>query len=136
VNLGAPANEMRKSGPTGREQATGHELWTGSSTLVAASTIPFFGFGMRMFAFAGARQGRFQLRCGDVGLPEMLRNTPAAFRGEYFSEHIRDFLCDRVSIELDHDTAVEAGGELLGRKRSFEVALAAPVTLMALTPAD
>jgi diacylglycerol kinase family enzyme len=135
VNLGAPAIEMRKFGATGRERAAGQELWAGTSTLVAASTIPFFGFGLRMFAFAGARQGRFQVRCGDVGLPEMLRNTPAAFRGEYFSDRIRDFMCDRVQIDLDEEAAVEAGGELLGRKRSFEVAMAAPIMLMSLTPA-
>jgi diacylglycerol kinase family enzyme len=136
VNLGQPAIEMRKAGPTGREEAAGQQLWAGSSTLVAAATIPFFGFGLRMFAFARTRQGRFQLRCGDVGLGEMVRNVPAAFRGEYFSERVSDFLCDRVRIDLDDETAVEAGGELLGRKRSFEVALAAPVTLLSLPPAD
>ena len=29
-----------------------------------------------------------------------MRNTPAAFRGDYFSAHVTDFLCDRVSIAL------------------------------------
>lgn len=132
TNLGAPAIEMRKTGPTGREEPAGECLWTGDSTLVAAATIPYFGFGMKMFAFANSRADRFQVRCGDVGLVEMLRNTPAAFRGEYFSEHVRDFLCDRVRVELDRDTPVEAGGELLGRKRSFELALSEPVALVSL----
>jgi diacylglycerol kinase family enzyme len=100
--------------------------------LVAGATIPSFGFGLKMFAFANARAGRFHLRCGDAGLFEILRNTPAAFRGEYFSDNVRDFLCDRVTIELDRETAVEAGGELLGRRRQVELALAPPVTMIAL----
>ena len=132
TNAGAPAIEMRRTGPTGREEAAGQVLWEGDCTLVAGATIPFFGFGLKMFAFAGARDGRFQLRCGDSGLFEILRSAPAAFRGEYFSEHVADFLCDRVTIELDRETAVEAGGELLGRHRHVELALASPITLVSL----
>jgi len=131
-NLGSPAIEMRRTGPTGREEPAGTELWSGACTLVAGATIPFFGFGLKMFAFAGTREGRFHLRCGDAGLFEIMRSTPAAFRGEYFSEHVRDFLCDRVAIELDAESPVEAGGELLDRRRRVEIALAPPVTLVAL----
>ena len=128
TNLGAPAIEMGQGGPTGRKIPTNTVLWKGTCTLVAGSTIPYFGFGLKMFSFAGTESGRFQLRCGDVGLLEIVRNTPAAFRGEYFSENVRDFLCDRVGIELDLDTAIEAGGELLGRRRQVELAIAPPVT--------
>jgi hypothetical protein len=107
-------------------------LWRGACTLIAGATIPFFGFGLKMFAFARERTDRFQLRCGDAGLAEIVRNTPAAFRGEYFSDRVRDFLCDRVAIELDVESPIEAGGELLGRRRRVELGLAAPVTLVAL----
>ncbi len=132
TNLGSAALEMARGGPTGRSIPRGSVMWNGDVTLVAGATIPFFGFGLKMFAFAGAHPGRFHLRCGDVGLFEILRNTPAAFRGEYFSENVRDFLCDRVGIALDPEAAVEAGGELLGRRRHVELAMSAPVTLVAL----
>ena len=132
TNLGAPAIEMRRTGPTGREEPAGELLWQGTCTLVAGATIPFFGFGLKMFAFADARRDRFHLRCGDTGLFEILRNVPAAFRGEYFSEHVTDFLCDRVRVELDRETAIEAGGELLGRRDRVELALTAPITVVAL----
>jgi len=135
TNLGAPAIEMARTGPTGREVATGATLWQGACTLIAGATIPFFGFGLRMFAFAGARRDRFHLRCGDAGLLEILRNTPAAFRGEYFSDHVHDFLCERVAIELDIASPIEAGGELLDRRRRVELALAAPVRLVSLNGA-
>ena len=132
TNLGSPALEMSREGPTGRTLPAGTVMWNGAVTLVAGATIPFFGFGLKMFAFAGSHAGRFHLRCGDVGLFEILRKTPAAFRGEYFSDNVRDFLCERVSIELDRDAAVEAGGELLGKRRRVELAIGAPVTLVAL----
>lgn len=132
TNLGAPAIEMRRTGPTGREEPAGEVLWRGTCTLVAGATIPFFGFGLKMFAFATTRRDKFHLRCGDAGLFEIMRNTPAAFRGEYFSEHVSDYLCDRVSIALDQETAIEAGGELLGRRNHVELAMCAPITMVAL----
>jgi len=136
TNLGAPAIEMAAAGPTGRERAAGELLWRGACTLVAGATIPFFGFGLRMFAFAEARRDRFHLRCGDPGLAEIVWNTPAAFRGAYFSDRVRDFLCDRVAIELDAEAPIEAGGELLGRCRRVELGLAPPVTVVALGPSS
>ena len=132
TNLGAPAIAMARGGPTGRTLATGQVLWTGACTLVAGATIPYFGFGLKMFAFAERAADRFHLRCGDAGLFEILRNTPAAFRGEYFSDHVQDFLCDRVRIDIDRETAIEAGGELLGRRDRVEVGLATPITLATL----
>ncbi len=132
TNAGSPAIEMCRDGRTGLELAAGKVLWSGACTLVAGATIPFFGFGLKMFAFAGASPDRFHLRCGDAGLVEILRSAPAAFRGQYFSDHVADFLCDRVSIELDREVAIEAGGELLGRRRRVELGLAPPVTLVSL----
>lgn len=132
TNAGAPAIAMAKAGPTGREHTAGEVMWQGACTLIAGSTIPFFGFGLKMFAFGGARADRFQLRCGDAGLLEILRNTPAAFRGNYFSDHVADFLCDRVVIDLDRESPIEAGGELLGRRRRVELSLAPAVTLVEL----
>jgi diacylglycerol kinase family enzyme len=133
TNVGSPAIEMTKRGPSGRTIPNNVVMWKGQVTLVAAATIPFFGFGLKMFAFANAQPGRFHLRCGDVGLLEIVRNTPAAFRGEYFSDNVRDFLCDRVQIELDGETAIEAGGELLGRRTQLEIGLGRPATLATLS---
>lgn len=132
TNLGSPAIEMKREGRTGREIKAGEVVWSGACTMVAGATIPFFGFGLKMFAFSSTQSGRFHLRCGDGGLFEVLRHVPAAFRGEYFSDHVADFLCDRVAIELDEETAIEAGGELLGRRSKLELGLAPPVTLVSL----
>jgi diacylglycerol kinase family enzyme len=132
ANTGGPAIEMGRGGPTGKTLPAGATLWSGACTLVAGATIPYFGFGLKMFAFAQHDTARFHLRCGDAGLFEILRSTPAAFRGTYFSDHVQDFLCDRVRIDLDRETPIEAGGELLGRHARVEIGLAAPVMLACL----
>lgn len=132
TNLGTPAIEMGRTGPTGRQEPAGQVLWQGACTLVAGATIPFFGFGLEMFAFATLRQDRFHLRCGDAGWLEIARHASAAFRGTYFSDHVTDYLCDRVAIALDRETAIEAGGELLGRRDRVELAMSAPITVVAL----
>ena len=132
TNLGSPAVVMSREGATGQTLPANTVIWNGAVTLVAGATIPFFGFGLKMFAFAGSHEGRFHLRCGDVGLLEILRNLPAAWRGEYFSGNVQDFLCDRVAIDLDAEVTVEAGGELLGRRSHVELAITPPVTLAAL----
>lgn len=132
TNLGAPAREMGRTGPTGVVFAANETLWTGDCTLVAGATIPSFGFGLKMFAFASRTPDRFQLRCGDAGLFEILRNAPAAFRGDYFSDRVRDFLCDRIRIDLDREAQVEAGGELLGKHARIEVRMTTPVSFAVL----
>jgi len=129
TNLGRDATELSSDG-AGRTR--NGELWRGPCTLVAGSTIPYFGFGLKMFAFAESRSDAFHLRCGEPGLFEIMRNTSAAFRGEYFSDRVRDFMCDRVAIELDREAAIEAGGELLGRHARVELALGPPITVLQL----
>jgi diacylglycerol kinase family enzyme len=131
TNLGRDAIEMTQAG-AGR--ARGGELWRGPCTLVAGATIPYFGFGLKMFAFADSLRDAFHLRCGEPGLFEIMRSTPAAFRGEYFSANVHDFMCDKVAIELDREAAIEAGGELLGRRSRVELTLGTPVTVLALGP--
>jgi diacylglycerol kinase family enzyme len=130
-NLGAPAIEMGADrAPTGREIAKGDVLWDGTCTMASAATIPYFGFGLQMFPFAQARRDRFHLRAADSGVGEIVRSTPAAFRGRYFSDHVHDFLVDHVALELDAEVPVEAGGELLGRHARIELRLASPVRVL------
>jgi hypothetical protein len=132
TNLGRDAIEMHADRTTTPGGARGEELWRGPCTLVAGATIPYFGLGLKMFAFAGEREDVFQLRCGEPKIMEIMRNLPKVFRGDYFSDRVQDFLCDRVAIELDREVAIEAGGELLGRRSRVELALGTPVTVLSL----
>jgi hypothetical protein len=131
-NLGAPAIELADGEPTGPAIATGGVLWKGACTLIAASTTSHLESGRKPPALAEARGDCFRLRCADAGRLAFPRRTPGAFRAGYPSGRARDFLCDHVQIELEEEVAVEAGGELLGRRRQLEISLCDPVTVAAL----
>lgn len=130
-NLGTPAREVRGADAAlVREVPAGAVMWSGPCTLAACATIPYFGFGLRMFTFASSVGDRFQVRASDAGVLEILRHAPAAFRGRYFTDQTHDFLADRIEIELSAPVAFEAGGELLGHHQRVEVALAAPIRML------
>lgn len=113
--------------------ATGAVIWRGRASLASCSTIPNFGLGMKMFPWAQAREGRFQLRCATSSAYETLRNLPAVFRGEYRSPTLSDFLCTAVEIRMERPVPVQIGGDLSDGKRSrLRVEMAAsPVRVLA-----
>jgi diacylglycerol kinase family enzyme len=126
-NLGSPAIEVVHGAPTGRSIPTGDILWKGTCSLVAGSTLPDLGVARTPLGFAAARGDLFHLRCGEAGWLDLLRPAPAARRGDNSSGRTSDFLCNHVQIELDGELSVEAGGELLGRRRRLELELGDPV---------
>ena len=98
--------------------ATGAVIWRGRASLASCSTIPNFGLGMKMFPWADAREGRFQLRCATASAYETLRNLPAVFKGEYRSPSLIDFLCTAVEIRMERPVPVQVGGDLQDGKRA------------------
>ena len=98
--------------------ATGAVIWRGRASLASCSTIANFGLGMRMFPWADAREGRFQLRCATSSAYETLRNLPAVFRGAYRSPTLHDFLCTAVEIRMERPVPVQVGGDLQDGARS------------------
>jgi diacylglycerol kinase family enzyme len=115
INTGSPAFAIdKKTGRVMEENPlpTGAVLFRGSASLASASTIPFYGLKLKMFPFAEAKQGRFQLRCCTVSASEILLNLPAIFRGEYGSPRVHDFLCDAVEFRMARPVPVQIGGDL------------------------
>jgi hypothetical protein len=131
-NLGSAAIELDRAEPTGRSIARGEVRWGGACELGAAGTLGGRGPGARPPARAAARGGRVLGGGGDAGWSRVRAGAPGAFGGTGRSGTARDFLCHHVRIELDAELAIEAGGELLGHRRSLEIALGEPATVAAL----
>ena len=91
--------------------------------IVAASTIPFYGFGFRMFPYAEDRADRMQLRVSTISPVEFVREFRGIWRGDYESESILDYLIDEVEIEIDPPTPFQIGGDEQGERESVRVAL-------------
>ncbi|MGN6108155.1 MAG: hypothetical protein ACTHU0_23810, partial [Kofleriaceae bacterium] len=113
ANAGAPAIALEPRGAE-RVVAAGQPLWAGPSAWITATTLHS--------ERAVASPDRFHLRCGDVGLVDRLRGAGPS----------RDFLCDRVEIAIEPGAQVAVGGELVGPLAELVLAIARPVTMVAL----
>jgi diacylglycerol kinase family enzyme len=109
---------------------TGAVLYDGPSRLVAMSTVPYWGFGARIFPFAEERDDRFSLRVADLTSFEVVRHLRALFRGTYRNTTILDFLVERVSIHYEEPMPLQVGGDVVGRRTEVRAALAEPIEVV------
>ena len=124
VNRGAPATRLDEDGqPAGPPIATGAVLYDGTMRGVVASTIPYWGFGARIFPFAEEREDRFHLRVVDLGPAQVARHLRRIWRGTYRARGVHDFLVDAVHVQADGPTPLEIGGDFAGRRESVELRL-------------
>jgi diacylglycerol kinase family enzyme len=133
VNTGAEAFQVGAKGSLVRQSiARGEVLYEGPMRFAAISTIPYYGYGFRMFPYAEERPDRMHLRLTTMGPYEFLRHLPEIWRGSYEgSNSVFDFLVDAVNIELTPEVAFQIGGDAQGLRRQVEVRLSpTPIELV------
>jgi diacylglycerol kinase family enzyme len=130
VNRGAPAIRMGANDKPEAEIACGEVVYAGPSRLVAMSTIPYWGFGARVFPFAEEREDRFSLRVCDINSLQVAGNFGEIWRGTYRDESVHDFLCERISIHYDEPMPLQIGGDVVGRRRDVRVSLSHPLEVV------
>ncbi len=125
VNRGAPAQELDKEGqPTGRYVEAGEVLFDGKCIAALVSTIPYWGFGFRIFPFADARpEDRFCLRVVAAHPLHIAAHMLSAWKGTYRSEDLHDFYAEDVVFEFPKPTAIEIGGDPGGMTESMRAHL-------------
>lgn len=132
TNIGGDAYKIGENGrPIDKPIPSGERLFEGKARMVSASTIPYYGFGFRVFPYADERPDRMQLRVTTIGPYEFLGHTKALWRGEYVSPtSLWDYLVDKVRIEIEPSTAFQVGGDAMGERTMVEVSLADPIQLV------
>ena len=124
VNLGAPAYIMGAEGtPISEPVPPGAEIYSGECKLVAASSIPYWGFGARAFPFADEKEGLFSLRMVDFSPTEFVRQFRGIFNGTYRGESVVDVLAERVRVECAEPIPFQIGGDPYGERTSVEIAI-------------
>lgn len=126
TNLGDDAYLVGQGGKVaeGPVFRKGDVIFEGPARMVSASTIPYYGFGFRVFPYATAREDRMALRITTIGPLEFVPNLRALWNGSYQNPRsLWDFLVDRVRIELDISTSFQIGGDAMGERTSVEVAV-------------
>ena len=101
-----------RRGDTAVALPPGAILHEGPFTMVGVGTTPFFGYGMRVFPFAGMHRDMMHLRVARLGALSALSNLPAIWRGTYRnSDKILDFQVNEVVVELDEPVPFQQSGD-------------------------
>jgi diacylglycerol kinase family enzyme len=125
INRGPTA--AYRVGPDGQPLeviAPGELLYKGPAMLTAASTIPYYGYGLRMFPFAGLQPGRMHLRVGVVRPLSVVSNLGRMWRGQWFPEGVQDFLAAGVDVRFDRPVPFQVAGDAAGPRSELTMVVA------------
>lgn len=127
VNVGRPAWRLDASGARiGRPIAHGELLHAGPCMLAAASTVPYYGLGLRAFPFAEQARGMMQLRVATtIGVPTLLLNLPSIWSGGFAHGGLLDFHADRVALRFERPVPLQIGGDAEGWRDEVTFGMAA-----------
>ena len=131
VNRGEPAQRLGIDGqPVGPPVEVGETIYEGPFRAVLVSTIPYWGFGARIFPFAEDRPDRFNVRVVDIGSLDVVWNIRSIWKGTYRDDRIHDSLCEKISLHFEQPTALEIGGDAAGMHRESTIRLADPIDVV------
>jgi diacylglycerol kinase family enzyme len=137
VNVGRTAWRLDPSGArSGPPIAHGELLYAGPCMLAAASTVPYYGLGLRAFPFAGGTPGSMQLRIAtSIGVPTLLLNLHRIWSGGFAHEGLLDFHADRVALRFERPMPLQVGGDAEGWRDELTFSMAAnPVEIVDFGP--
>jgi diacylglycerol kinase family enzyme len=137
VNVGRPAWRLGGKGERiGPAIGHGELLYAGPCMLAAASTVPYYGLGLRAFPFADRAEGMMQLRVATtIGCPTLLLNIPRIWSGHFSHEGLLDFHAQRVVLRFERPMPLQIGGDAEGWRDEIEFGMAAsPVEVVDFGP--
>lgn len=125
VNRGAPAIELDTRGnPTGRRIEASRPLFEGECIAALVSTIPYWGFGFRIFPFADTLPpDRFCVRVVAAPPLHIAAHMLSAWKGTYRHRQLFDYYAEDVSLEFPGPTPIEIGGDPAGEATSVHAKL-------------
>lgn len=125
VNRGSDILKLDRNGqPTGKPIAKGEVVFDGACIAALVSTIPYWGFGAKVFPFAESRPAdRFCLRIVATHPLHVAAHMLSAWKGTYRHDDLLDFYADDVELEFEEPTAIEIGGDPAGMTRSMRAHL-------------
>jgi diacylglycerol kinase family enzyme len=125
-NAGEPAVPLDLAGrPAGPAVPRGGVLYRGRFVVAAASTLPQYGYGLRLFPQAERLTccDRFQLRVINSSVFGVLLRLPAFFRGELRHRRIFDWACTAITMEPSRPIPCHVGGDEVGDRSRLAVEL-------------
>jgi diacylglycerol kinase family enzyme len=121
TNLGGSAYYVDgRRGDRAIEVKKGAVLYEGPAGLAGVGTSPYYGFGFKIYPFAGIMPGHMNLRVATMGPIEVLARLPGIWNGSHRSNMILDFLVKKVRIESDKPLPYQHSGDGQGYRTSVE----------------
>lgn len=124
VNEGTPAYLIDPKGrPVGRPIEKGQTIYRGPLLIAGVATMPYYGYGMKLYPFIERCSGVMQLRISWASAAEALARLPDIWKGTYRSGSIQDYYCDKVRMVFDHETPFQIGGDGVGLRKEVTFAV-------------
>jgi hypothetical protein len=101
----------------GNSQKKQHLLYSGTTGILAASTTPYYGGGLRLFPYARLIPNKLQLRLGRISPLTGFFNIPKIFEGSYREKSDQFGCLDFIGDEFDVEVSSPVYEEYLRRKR-------------------
>lgn len=109
-----------RRGDVVREIGADTVVYEGPAVFIGAGTTPFYGFGLKVYPFAGMMPGMMNLRIGHVSPFEALAHLPSLWKGSYRNpQGIFDFLLSDVEIELEQPFPFQHSGDAQGMRKNL-----------------
>lgn len=137
VNLGRAAWRLDHTGERiGRPIGYGELLHAGPCMLAAASTVPYYGLGLRVFPFAGKAHGMMQVRVATrIDVSTLVLNLPRIWSGGFAHEGLLDFHAERIALRFERPMPLQIGGDAEGWREEVTFGMATnPVELVDFAP--
>jgi diacylglycerol kinase family enzyme len=119
-----PAYRLGRDGTRLATIVPGGLLYRGPAMIAAASTIPYYGYGIRMFPFAGTQSGAMHLRVGVVHPFSVVANLGKMWRGTWFPDDIQDFVATAVELRFERPMPFQLGGDAAGPRTELNLSMA------------
>lgn len=132
INEGSDALRVGERGAiVGSPIRKGEVLYDGPARIAAVSTIPYYGFGFRVFPYADDRPDRMNLRLSNISPLAFVTQFRSIWRGEYDDVEVNhDFFVDDITIEMDPPTAFQIGGDARGERTRVRIRKTDPVRIV------
>lgn len=102
----------------------GEVIFEGPVTMLGCGTTSNYGFNIKAYPWAMAKDGYMQLRLIGTPLPTFILHMRSFLNGNAERNDLWDFLVQRVRVECDRDMPFHLGGDPEGYRRdmTFQVA--------------
>jgi diacylglycerol kinase family enzyme len=112
-----------------RELEHGEVLFKGRPLLAGISTIPCYGYGVRVFPFVDTGKV-MQCRIADLRTLHAVINIPTIWKGTFRHQKIHDFFVEKIKIESDKPVPLQVGGDSVGIHQEMELSLSEETTTL------